>query len=181
VKPVGYLIYGKTGLAGESGAFYDYILGSNGLFIRAENRHIKALVCVAPAEVRGLLPVDERVELLHGKIPRILYDLSLSVLMVEVLRERYLAVVWNGGYHIGYPRQTGEGAGVKYDCLPDTVLDIHSHGGMGAFFSSTDDSDEQGLGLSLVMGKLGTPEPEYLLRLGVYGYYADIDFEEVFK
>jgi PRTRC genetic system protein A len=69
---------------------------------------------------------------------------------------------------------------VKYEVIQDTLLDIHSHGGMGAFFSGTDDKDEQGLKLSMVFGKLDA-EPEYDLRIGVYGYYARLSFEEVFE
>jgi PRTRC genetic system protein A len=180
MKPIGFLLNTKDGLSRDAGLYYDYILAANGLFIRAESPSIKATVCVGSAEVRGLLPIQEKVELTHGKIPRYLYDLTFSVLLDKQEHERYLAVTWQEEYRLRYPHQIGGAGSVKYEVIQDTLLDIHSHGGMGAFFSGTDDKDEQGLKLSMVFGKLDA-EPEYDLRIGVYGYYARLSFEEVFE
>jgi PRTRC genetic system protein A len=180
MKPVGYLLNAKEGLSGEPGLYYDYILAGNGLFIRAKNALIEASVCIGPAEVRGLLPLEGKLELVHGKIPSYIYDLVFSAAASNTQKERYLAVTWGDMYLIKYPSQKGEAGGVDYERLPNTVLDVHSHGGMGAFFSSTDNRDEQGLRLSLVFGKLDTI-PEYDLRIGVYGYYAPVSLEKVFK
>ena len=179
MKMVGYLSATKEGIIGESGVFYNYILGAGGLYVRAENPLIRATICIAPAEVRGLVPVEEKIDLVHGKIPRRLYELVLSVLIAEAREERYLAITWNNGYHIACPPQIGTVASVEYEPLQGTVLDIHSHGGMPAFFSGTDNRDDQGMRFSMVLGKLAEA-PEYLMRLTVYGYYADIDFDEVF-
>lgn len=83
-------------------------------------------------------------------------------------------------YRIKYPPQQRDATSVKYATLPNTVVDIHSHGSMGAFFSNTDNQDEQGLRLYMVVGKLDTLFPEVRLRVGVYGYFRDIQLEEVF-
>jgi PRTRC genetic system protein A len=180
MKVAGYLVNTEDGLTGEQGLFYNYILARNGLFVRAENSLIKATVEVVPAEVRGLFPLAEEMHLLKGRVPRHLLDLAISCLVANPRREHYLAVVWNDGYHLRYPPQESAGSGVKYKRLPNTVVDIHSHGAMGAFFSGTDDADEQGLGLYIVIGKLNTLEPELLLRVGVYGYFTPVRVEEVF-
>ena len=37
------------------------------------------------------------------------------------------------------------------------VAEVHSHGRARAFFSATDDADEQGLRIYEVAGRLGTP------------------------
>ena len=63
---------------------------------------------------------------------------------------------------------------------PHSVMDIHSHGHMDAFFSCTDDSDEKGLRLYVVVGRLDTLLPEVEIRLGVYGYFIPLSVEEVF-
>jgi PRTRC genetic system protein A len=60
------------------------------------------------------------------------------------------------------------------------VVDIHSHAHMGAFFSLTDNEDEQGLSLYMVVGKLDTLIPEVEIRLGVYGYHIPLNLEEIF-
>lgn len=180
MKPVGYLLNKKQGLEGEPGLFYDYILAENGLFIRAHNPLIKATVCISRVEIRGLSPLEVQIGLVHSKIPRHLYDLSLSVLMAGSDREQYLAITWEDEYRLRMPQQERNGASVKFESLPSSVMDIHSHGCMAAFFSSTDDNDEKGLRIYMVVGRLDTLLPEVKLRLGVYGYFVPLAVENAF-
>ncbi len=180
MRPVGYLFNTGEGLAGQSGLFYNYILAGNGVFIRACNPLLGATLCIARAQVRGLSPLGEKLELPKGKIPRGIYDLALSILAVDPWRERYLAVTWDGEYHLQKPLQEGGAAGVVYERLPGTVVDIHSHSGMSAFFSGTDNRDEQGLRLYMVVGELERLWPDVELRVGVYGYFAPLEMGEAF-
>lgn len=181
MRAVGYLFSEMEGLVGEPGLFYDYILAGNGLFVRARGPLIEATVRIAAAEVRGLSPLEEKIALPMGAIPRRLYDLAISILGADYERERYLTTTWEGEYRLRMPPQEGSAGGVKYERLPSSVVDIHSHGTMEAFFSWTDDRDEQGLRLYMVVGKLHTLWPEVLLRVGVYGYFAPVSIEEVFN
>ncbi len=180
MKPVGYLLNRDQAPHGEPGLFYDYIVAGNGLFIRAHNPLIRATLCISPVEVRGLHPLEEQVELVHGKIPRRIYDLSLSILMASSEHEQYLAITWEEEYRLRMPPQERTASSVEYDKLPSLIMDVHSHGRMKAFFSIADDEDEQGLKFYMVVGKLDTLLPEVELRLGVYGYFAPISVEEVF-
>ena len=180
MRPVGYLLNKTEGLGGEPGLFYDYILAENGLLIRARNPLIQGIFCISSVEIRGLHPIEERIELTHGKIPGYLYDLSLSILMASSDREQYLAITWENEYRLRIPGQERNGASVKYESVPFSIMDIHSHGCMDPFFSSTDDRDEKGLRLYMVVGRLDTLLPEVELRLGVYGYFVNIDVGEVF-
>jgi PRTRC genetic system protein A len=180
VRPVGYLLNKKEGLEGDPGLFFNYILAEDGLFIRTENPLVKTTLCISPVEIRGLSPLKESIELTHGKIPRHLYDLSVSILMAGSDREQYLAITWEDEYRLRVPPQERNGASVKYESLPSSIMDIHSHGHMDAFFSCTDDSDEKGLRLYMVVGRLDTLLPEVKLRLGAYGYFAPLSVEEVF-
>lgn len=180
MRSVGYLLNKREGLEGEPGLFYDYILAENGLFIRAQNPLIEGAVCISPVEIRGLSPLEKRIELVHGKIPRHLYDLSLSVLMASSDREQYLAITWENEYRLRMPAQERNGTSVKYESLPSSIMDIHSHGCMKAWFSGIDNTDEQGLRLYMVVGRLDTLLPEVEIRLGVYGYFVPLCLEEVF-
>ncbi|GAI99784.1 unnamed protein product, partial [marine sediment metagenome] len=165
MKPAGYLTNHKEGLAGEPGLFYNYVLADNGLFIEAENNLLRASVRIADVRVRGLEPKEDRVELIRGKIPPYLYDLALSVLFVDRYKERYLSITWDGGYRIWDSSQETSECSVKYSNLPSTVMDIHSHGSMWAHFSYVDDQDEQGLRLSMVVGRLDTMIPDVSVRI----------------
>jgi len=180
MKPVGYLINTKQGQEGETGLFFNYVLAENGLFVQASGPLIRASVCIADAKVRGLSPVEEKVELVKGKIPRYIYDLAISGLGADPCQERYLAVTWEGQYHLRAPAQETSACSVTYDRQVSTILDIHSHGTMKPFFSWTDDHDEQGLRLYMVVGHLDYLIPEVKMRVGVYGYFAPINIEGVF-
>ncbi len=180
-KPVNYLTNSLTGLEGEPGVFYNYIMAENGLFLQAKNAHLAATVCIAPQLVRGLAPLEESIQLLHGKIPTELLSLALSVLYVKVNIEQYLAVIWNDGYSLKIPPQTQTSMSVTYETLPDTVMDIHSHtGSVPPQFSGIDNHDEQGFCLYAVVGDLRNLFPTVEIRLGIYGYFMPIDKDKVF-
>jgi PRTRC genetic system protein A len=181
VRPVGYLLNASGGLNGEPGLFYDYILAGNGLFLRGAAPLLKATILLSPARVRGLPPLDEQMELTHGKIPGRLYDLSLSIFMARNNEEQYLAITWEDEYRLRMPAQERCKASVKYENLPSSVMDIHSHHRMPARFSPQDNTDEQGLRLYMLVGRLDTLLPEVKIRLGVYGYFASLSIEDVFS
>jgi len=180
MNPAGYLINKGGSPRGERGLYYDYILASNGLYIQAGNPHLEATVLVSPAEVRGLSPLEEKVTLLHGRIPWRLYDLAYSLFVMDTSRERYAAIIWDNGYQLKVPEQEREPGSVRYSTESSVVLDLHSHGTMDAWFSTDDDQDEQGLRLYMVVGRVNMLIPAMELRIGVYGYYAFITTGEVF-
>ena len=60
------------------------------------------------------------------------------------------------------------------------VAEFHSHGSARAFFSATDDRDEQGFRIYGVVGRLDTLRPELRLRVGVYGHFAPVEWPQVF-
>lgn len=58
------------------------------------------------------------------------------------------------------------------------VIDIHSHGRMKAFFSSVDDEDDFGeVKFSAVVGEVGTPDRQIVMRLGLPGGVFINDYE----
>jgi PRTRC genetic system protein A len=180
VKRVGYLINTESGVMGERGVYYDYILASNGVFIRAGNHLIKATIAIAETIIRGLQPLQQSVELRQGRISKRVYDLALSILMADPYRERLVALVWDEGYHLKVPEQEAEECRIRYRTVPNTVLEFHSHGLMDAFFSATDNRDEQGLCIYAVAGRVDRLIPDVNLRLGVYGYFAPVQLSEIF-
>jgi len=178
-SPVGYLIKRKGGLEGVRGTFYDYVFAENGVFIEAEGPLLAARVPVVHGQIRGLAPVEPVVVLRHGPIPQRLFDLAISIMMIDVTKERYIGVSWNDGYHIYTPKQEGTDGGVEYAVGDSIVLDLHSHGKMVAMFSTKDNKDETGMKLYGVVGKLDE-SPVVQLRVGVYGYFHPVPWGDVF-
>ena len=180
-NPVGYLVNHPAGLTGSQGIGYDYVLGSGGLYVQSESDHLTARVPVAPAEVRGLAPVPEKVELAHGLIPARVFELGLAWMLAAPDTERFFAVRWDGGaYRLVVPPQEGTSASLTYQPPTGVIAEFHSHGRHGAFFSATDDRDEQGFRVYGVVGRLDTLEPELTLRVGIYGHFAPLHWSQVF-
>lgn len=61
------------------------------------------------------------------------------------------------------------------------VMDIHSHGHYPAFFSLTDDEDEKGIRLYMVVGGLHLPVHSYAVRAGMTGIFRNLNLEDVFE
>ena len=182
-KPmIGYLLKRPEGLFGERGLAYDYVISRNGVFLEAQNPLIRARIRVAHGEVRGLEPLTQRVQLVGGLVPSYFLAMVLQTMCQDIHREVYGAFIVNrhGQYQLTWPDQQRSGASVSYEPVPNTVVDFHSHGAMGAHFSHTDDQDDQGFRVSVVIGKLNEKSAEMNLRLGVYGYHAALSYPEVF-
>jgi len=178
-KPVGYLVNYPEGISGERGIYYNYIIASNGIFIEAEGPLIAARIPVAECEIRGLAPIETKISLLYGSIPQRFFDLALNLFLADSSSEHYVAVIGDAGYHFYIPVQDKAAGSVTYEVRTSVVLEMHSHGHGGAWFSPTDNVDETGLKLYGVVGKLNAT-PIVKLRIGVYGYFKELFWREVF-
>ena len=179
--PVGYLVNHRDGLSGSNGIGFDYVLGSGGIYVQSESAHLTARVMVASCEVRGLAAVAEKVELAHGPIPAGLFELGLGWFRDDPDTERFFAVRWDGrSYRLVVPPQLGTATSLEYAPPAGVVAEFHSHGTSRAFFSKTDDRDEQGFRTYGVVGRLNRHRPELSLRVGIYGHFAPVEWSQVF-
>ena len=180
-KPVGYLVNHSDGLTGAHGIGFDYVLGAGGIYVQSESANLTARVLAARCDVRGLASVTEKVELAHGPIPARLFEVGLRWFQDDPTTERFFAVRWDGrAYRLVVPEQEGTATRLKYTPPAGVVAEFHSHGSSRAFFSKTDDGDEQGFRIYGVVGRLDTDLPELSLRVGVYGHFAPVDWPQVF-
>jgi PRTRC genetic system protein A len=181
--PVDYLV-ARDGLPPRSGVGFDYVLGGDGLFAVVRSAHLELRVPVAPCRVRGLPPVHAACTLVQGRIPAALWGDLVRAARVRAMagQEVPLVVAWEPatGYRVLRPPQVVGADRVLYRPTPGSVLELHSHHRMAAYFSRTDDADEQGLGLYAVVGRLDADRPEVVLRAGCYGHFLPLPWESVF-
>ena len=155
---MGYLVNHPAGLSGSQGIGFDYVLGSGGLYVQSESASLTARVLVAPAQVRGLAPVSQKLELAHGPIPAHVFELGLGWMLAAPDTERFFAVGWDGdAYRLVVPPQEGTvrpspTSRPTASSPSSTPTPRHR-----AFFSATDDGDEQGFRVYGVVGRLDTP------------------------
>jgi PRTRC genetic system protein A len=166
---------------------YQFILADAGVYLRAENRFFDVLLPIARCSIRGLAPLQPHFRL---KVPRLPGRLTAAVLADARRARRRDGQLKEALYHFKHdgarvrvlkPAQRATAAGVVgVESNPvDVILDLHSHGNLNAFWSGTDDGDEQGFRVYGVIGRLDT-KPEVRLRLGVYGYWFPLSVSLLF-
>lgn len=166
-----------------------YVWAGNGIFKHAWNGHTRALVQVARATTPGLADLHPFVR--WKGWPAALPAATLNAAFAEALahyrpeapQERQWFVVLRDGVPVLLtPTQEGSAAHLSYQMPTEPVLgDIHSHHGMPPFFSGTDNHDDLGLGMSVVIGRLGSPTPSAVARINCYGHHSAVALAEVFS
>ena len=100
---------------------------------------------------------------------------ALAIIFWDKAERRYFAYI---------PKQTVSKDSINADlseCPYDDearyirYADIHSHNSMEAFFSGTDDADERGTGLYMVLGGLDEFFPEIKVRISCGGSFVELD------
>lgn len=175
-------IQANTDTLPPQAAMKEYIVAGNGLFVRAEDSRISALIPVAPAYCQGLELLRPHVHLLLKRIPaNYLHSVLKSArkaLPAEVMYQFYEPE--EGGWACRKPAQATDVVSVAFEDDGRAVVDLHSHNTMNAFFSGTDDKDEAGFRLYCVIGKIDTDRPEMLCRVGVYGHHWPVPVTAIF-
>ncbi len=178
---------------------YDYVLASNGLFKRGENSWVSAVFPIKTFDrpLPGLSPLSSSFQL---KIPRIPAELLRSILNQAIqcsdasshgIESMFFikstdtadSLDCEGSYQIVRPDSEVDTAGsVSYriDQPSNIIMDLHSHHNMKAFFSQTDNADEQGFRFYGVLGQIHT-KPTLALRLGLYGDFLPISVRALFS
>lgn len=161
---------------------YEYVVAGNGLFIRAEDSRIEACVMIAPARCHGLAEITEYANL---KIERVSDRWLWSVLgsaRKRMPNEAMYQFMFGEmrTWRCMAPKQTASPTAVDFVDEGASVIDLHSHNSMPAFFSETDDGDEGGLRFYVVIGRIDTDTPEIRVRMGVYGHFMGVPADGVF-
>ncbi|MCA9995069.1 MAG: hypothetical protein KDE56_04940 [Anaerolineales bacterium] len=149
---VTYHIHRRNPLPANDALAYQYILAGNGVFIRAETRFFTALLPVTVCTVRGLPPLRAQCQLLVPRIPAYLLDVVLAAARRARRPDGVLNEVLYRFHHHGCsvqvqkPAQQTTPTSVTTAVADDASIlcDLHSHGNMSAFFSQTENADEQG-------------------------------------
>lgn len=177
---------------------YAYVLAQQGVFKLVDTPHFYASLKVCNGRSVAGLPRWPEEGILF-RVPRIpatwLYTVleharrcgsggAVSRPIEQMYHFHYFSGPHNSpeGRRVAAPAQKASAGRVEYwgGNEPTVVLDLHSHHEMAAYFSSTDNRDEQGCRLYGVIGRIYS-RPEIRLRLGLYGDFVDVPAERVFE
>lgn len=161
---------------------YDYVVATNGLFIRAEDSRMAACVPIAlTGRLPGLGFVAPHVELKPPRVPVkylwAIYNSACQHLPNEVHYQLHFS---DGEWCIIKPAQHTTPVSVEFADSGEAVIDLHSHATMPPFFSDTDNADERGLRFYCVIGHINT-RPQIMCRVGVYGHHWPVQPQLLFE
>ncbi|PSB49217.1 hypothetical protein C7B80_03200 [Cyanosarcina cf. burmensis CCALA 770] len=173
----------------------EYWVGQNGIFARAARPGIEVLMPLGYHQpLKGLVSLDPylKVEPLVP-VEKLLHVWVAACQATEPATDRLLEalfhLVWVRGYwQLVTPAQKQDATSCQpIDTSADSstcnaAIEIHSHGAMAAFFSPTDDRDESsGFRLYGAIGKVRSPTPQMLLRVGLFGHCWNVPLARVFN
>ncbi len=181
-----------------SGPGVHWIWAQNGVFKRGANQVMDLVVqvgtsdCTVPG-LASLLPGLRWLSWPHRiagtMLPLLLKDAQQAAHEVggiaQSIEKQYFVLFNATTHHLSLcpaGRQVATASRVQY-AMPtgaDVLVDIHSHHSMAAFFSSTDDADDTGLSVSVVIGRIYSTRPEIICRLNGYGHHEVIPALMVF-
>lgn len=162
-----------------------WIWAANGIFKRGIDATHDVLICVQPLRsTPGLVQLIPHVRFsgVGGRIPGGLLTALLeharqagsAGTISRPIEQQYFITYRQEmpqPFRLSVPPQDATSYKVSYDLSArgQILIDIHSHHQMRAYFSSTDDQDDQGLSISAVVGQI-FDRPEICLRANVYGH-----------
>ncbi len=158
-------------------------VAANGTFKTAQNRALRATICVdahpSPLPNLAALMTDIAWHAYPRRLPGAWLDLVLADAqraatvtkgIAQPIEKQWFVIVRDQRLTLIPAQQTATATRIRYTMPTDAVLlDIHSHHAMPAYFSQTDDRDDDGLSVSCVIGSIFTT-PTILCRINVYGH-----------
>lgn len=175
----------------DPGCLYEYVVGANGIFIQAER---EGLSVVMPENIFRRI----RLAGLDDVAPKIwMPGLVPAEILTAMLTTAWRALPCEALFYCSHPKDQQEWqidlpdqlnsplsvhAVDKFDPLSqNAVLEVHSHGSAPAFFSETDDKEENGFRIYAVIGNLDRRPASISVRVSVYGHRALIPYQYVFE
>lgn len=162
-----------------------FLVASDGLWMEVRRPWLHAMLPVA-LQHGVAMPygtVRPRINFLCGAVPRTLLHQFSPEAVRNMPNECGAWIVWSE--HTGefrYQSLTATSSGIGHlnidrPALEEgehLVVDMHSHGELPAFFSSTDDRDDAGeVKLSFVLGSLGSEDVSSKIRLCLNGLFVE--------
>lgn len=169
-----------------------YVLSRERVLLEAEREEFRARVTVARLKTPiPSLPSEDPA--FAWKVPKppgkLLREAVLPVLgTVNSFGERgqleaMVNLQWNGHtWKVEVPEQFISAGSIRsHGRLSEgAVIQIHSHGRMRPFWSATDNADETGFLIYCVVGGLGTSHVRMLCRVGLNGFWEELEVRDVF-
>ena len=162
-----------------------YLAAADGLWIEIRTAWLYCRQKIGPSSVA--IPygtITPEIRFLCQPIPKALIDSFVTASREASQNEIAAQIIWNretGEIRLQFLDYTSNGPGhidyltPHYGASEVMVVDLHSHGCFGAFFSNTDDVDDAGqIKVAAVVGHCDRPAQSIRMRLCVLGMYFEL-------
>ncbi len=166
----------------------EYWLAGNGVFVRSHRCELEVCLQTAQTHVAGLQSLEPYFCLTVPKVPSQVITDVINAASINTQQEIlfYLGVE-NNQWWCHTPLQTASEAHVVSlesslkKSYTDAVVEIHSHGNLSAYPSTTDNQEEKGkFRVFAIIGTLNTT-PTVYTRIGIYNHFFPIDPNLIFE
>lgn len=184
----------RENLPPHSSSMFEYLIGSNGIFVRAIRPGLEVIIPVElfTASIRGLELIEPLVQLTPGRIPQQILIQMWKESCIAALAEPPLEIAFHihhaqEQWQLVIPEQTQSSdkcRAIEYgldSSYINATVEVHSHNQMAAFFSGADDADEGGFRIFVVFGKVTESSAEIICRVGVYRQFWHVPADWIFE
>lgn len=160
-----------------------YLWAGNGIFRSVSRTEFNATITHHSVTTPGLTELLPSFELLVPKVSQDKVKGIVNRINQHPDLEQLFYLYWRGtAWEVICPEQ---------ECTPTScislekhpepaAIEIHSHGSMGAFFSSTDDQEENGCRISTVIGR-NKNQLEIVSRVCAHGLFLDVSSDRIYQ
>ena len=160
-----------------------YLWAGNGIFRSVSRTEFNATIAHSLVTTPGLTKLSPNFELLVSQVPQDKVKGIIDRINQHPNLEQLFYLYWRGtGWEVICPEQ--ECTPTSCICLEQhpepAAIEIHSHGSMRAFFSSTDDREENGCRISTVIGR-SKGQLEIVSRVCAHGLFLDVSSDRIYQ
>lgn len=161
----------------------DFVWAGNGIFRHGRRTEFTATVLYCPVLTPGLDKLSPSFSLLVPLVPERLVRMMLNEIEYMPSFERLFYLYWQESkWALHHPKQrasTTNCHSIETHPVPASI-EVHSHGNHRAFFSETDNLEEDGFRLSIIIGR-DKGQLEVAARVCLHGSFYPIDSRSVLE
>lgn len=160
-----------------------YLWAGNGIFRSVSRTEFNATITHRLVTTPGLTELLPGFELLVPQVPQDKVKSIIDRINQHRDLEQLFYLYWRGtAWEVIFPEQECTSTScISREQHPEpAAIEIHSHGSMGAFFSSTDNQEENGCRISTVIGR-NNNQLEIISRVCAHGLFLNVSSDQIYQ
>ncbi|NJL51129.1 MAG: hypothetical protein HC930_01015 [Hydrococcus sp. SU_1_0] len=160
-----------------------YLWAGNGIFRSVSRTEFNATITHRLVTTPGLTELLPGFELLVPQVPQDKVKSIIDRINQHRDLEQLFYLYWRGtAWEVIFPEQECTSTScISLEQHPEpAAIEIHSHGSMGAFFSSTDNQEENGCRISTVIGR-NNNQLEIVSRVCAHGLFLNLSSDQIYQ